>query len=96
MKLKTVKRAITPTLAALVCIAAAAGSRVAAGAEVSESGMVVLGKGTRYRAFLAFRTPVVVDAEGKVKTAMQPTWNRRKQKGPRPLDQYQSPLPPEA
>ena len=83
-------------LACLACLAAITGASAAAGSEASDPRMVILGKETRYRAFLAFRTPVVVDSAGKVKTALQPVWNKRKQEAPQALGQYQSPLPPEA
>ncbi|MHC4914161.1 MAG: RNA polymerase sigma factor [Planctomycetota bacterium] len=56
--------------------------------------VVILGKETRFRRHLVFRTPVVVDTGGKVSIALEPVWNKRKQKGPKPLAKYQSPLPP--
>jgi Glycoside hydrolase 123, catalytic domain/Glycoside hydrolase 123 N-terminal domain len=59
------------------------------------SQVVVLGKKTQFRSHLVFRTPVVITAKGEVKTALNPRWDKRKQKGPRPYAQYQSPLPPE-
>jgi hypothetical protein len=57
--------------------------------------MTVLDGRTRYRAFLAFRTPVVSDAKGEIRTALQPVWDQRRQKEPAPLPQLQSPLPPD-
>jgi len=41
------------------------------------------------------RTPVVITSEGNLRTALNPVWDRRKQKGPEPYADYQSPLPPE-
>lgn len=79
----------------LLSIAALAALLAGAAAGPARAGeLVVLGKQTLFRAHLLFRTPVVITPEGEIKTALSPVWNKRKQKGPSPLAQYQSPLPP--
>jgi hypothetical protein len=90
------KRSLVLVVWSLAAAAAIAPIEAAEKPSAPEQGRVeVLGKGTRYRKFMAYRTPVVVTAGGEVKTALQPVWNRRKHKAPKPLGQFQSPLPAE-
>jgi hypothetical protein len=53
------------------------------------SGAQILGDDSYLRAFLAFRTPVVVSKDGQIKTALEPVG-----KDPKPMAEFQSPLPP--
>ncbi len=66
----------------------------ASGAEAGSGAEVLNNKG-ELRAFLVFKTPVVISREGKLRAALQPVWNKRKSKTPGPLPDFQSPLPPE-
>ncbi len=59
------------------------------------SGTAVLGNDSYVRAFLAFRTPVVINKAGEVKAAMDPGTRWGPPKTPGPLPDFQSPLPPE-
>jgi hypothetical protein len=55
----------------------------------AQTGTVVLSNDSYVRAFLAFRTPVFVTKEGEVKVVLEPG-----AKDPKPLADFQSPLPP--
>jgi hypothetical protein len=51
--------------------------------------MTILGNDSWLRSFLAFKTPLVITKEGEIKPALEPMG-----KEPKPLPDFQSPLPP--
>jgi Glycoside hydrolase 123, catalytic domain/Glycoside hydrolase 123, N-terminal domain len=89
-----IRSLLLSALLALLILPALPGPR-ATGAEASSaSGIEVLNNKGELRAFLVFRTPMVVSTEGKLRVALSPVWNKRRSKGPKPLPDFQSPLPP--
>jgi Glycoside hydrolase 123, catalytic domain/Glycoside hydrolase 123, N-terminal domain len=67
-------------------------SHLSTGAAAAESAQVeILNNKSQLRAFLVFRTPVVLESSGKLRPAISPVG-----KNPGPLPDYQSPLPPTA
>lgn len=68
----------------------AAGARAGAAEPAPPAAMAVLNNDSYLRAFLVFKTPVFVTADGQVKVALDPT-----SKEPKPLADFQSPLPPQ-
>ncbi|MCG3179111.1 MAG: hypothetical protein BIFFINMI_01442 [Phycisphaerae bacterium] len=78
----------TWTLAAL-CLLSAICPAVRADDAPAPGGTVILNQDSRLRAFMVFRTPVVMQADGKLRTALEPM-----AKEPTPIPDFQSTLPP--
>ena len=66
---------------------------ILAAAGPQAAGTTILSNDSYVRALLAFRTPVQASKDGRITTVLDPTVP--KDRGPKPLAEFQSPLPPE-
>ena len=82
-------------LAVILAMAAPAAAGESASPAPAPSGTAVINNDSYVRAFLAFRTPMVITKEGGLKVALDPGTMWGPPKTPTPLPDFQSPLPPE-
>jgi hypothetical protein len=82
-------------LAAVLAMAAPAAAGEATSPAPAPSGTAVINNDSYVRAFLAFRTPMIITKDGGLKVALDPGTMWGPPKTPTPLPDFQSPLPPD-